>query len=155
MGKKLVAPFLLMHHSISTEYRKYDKIPEKHRAKDRKELRLIIKTICKVIGKNIVNRVAGVHIQRLGYFFIWKIPRKMTFNMNIKGGNKEEKYNHHTKHYMYSPIFLQSLDKRDTLGRWSMDNSFVGNVKKGVQEKVTADYKYKMYPYSIMKLNRM
>lgn len=155
MSKKLADHFLLLHHSINTEYLKYDKIPEKHRAKDREELRFIVKAICECIGKNVVEKPAGVHVRRLGYFFIWKIPRKMTYTINVKGGSREEKFNYHSDNYMYSPVLLPSLDAKNSFKRWSMDNSFVGNIKQGIKRKVRAGFKYKMYPYSIMKLNRI
>ena len=155
MSKKLAKPFLLLHHSIHTDYLKYKKIPAKYRVKGREELRRIVKSICKHIGNEIVDRKAGVHISGLGYFFIWKIPRKMTYHKKVKGGNLEENFNYHTDHYMYSPVLLPSLDQDSTLAHWSMDNSFVGNIKQGVKKNVMAGFKYKIYPYSIRRLNKL
>ena len=105
-------------------------------------------------SEEIVEREAGVHIRRLGYFFIWKIPRKMTYNTQVKGKELEENYNHHTNHHMYSPIFLPSLDSNNTLQYWSMDNSFCKNVKHGVRDKINDGVNYKMYPFSLSNLNR-
>jgi hypothetical protein len=156
MADKLAKRFLLLDHKINTEYLKYSKrAPKKVQAKDREELRLIIRTICKHIGKQIVERKAGVHIRKLGYFFVWKVPRKMTYSQFTKGGTTEERYNYHTDQHMYSPIFLPSLDARDSLKRWSMDNSFNVKVRRGISKMVRAGFKYKMYAYSIMRLNRI
>lgn len=155
MPKKLADHISVMHHSIYTEYRKYDKILKKDKVKGREQLRKVIKTICDQIGEDIVERKAGVHIKRLGYFFIWKIPRKSTYLKKVRGGKLEEIYNYHTNHYIYSPIFLQSLDSKDSLKFWSMDNSFCEKVKLGVRDKILSSYKYNMYPYSITRLNRV
>ena len=155
MTRKLAKPYLLLHHSIYTEYLNYKKMPVSHRIKGREEVRNIVKTICKHIGNEIVDRKAGVHINGLGYFFIWKIPKKMTYNKKIKGVGLEENFNYHTNNYMYSPILLPSLDKKDTLAYWSMDNSFVNKLKQGVKKNVMAGFKYKIYPYSIRRLNTL
>jgi hypothetical protein len=153
MSKKLATPFNLLNHKINTEYLNYDKIPDKHRAGDREELRKIVKTICKHIAEEVVEREGGVHISRLGYFFVWKIPRKMTYNTKVRGGTLEEKFNYHTNHYMFSPIFLPSIDSRNTLKYWGMDNSFSVNIRQGIKEKVSSGFKYKIYPYSLYKIN--
>ena len=155
MAKRLATPFRLMHHSINTEYRNYDKIAEKHRVGDREELRKLMKAICKVIGEQIVERPGGVHIHRLGYFFVWKIPRKTTFHMKVRGEGLKESYNYHSNHHMFSPIFIPSVDSRKTLEGWSMDNSFTSVVKQGIKDKVRANFIYRAYPYSIKTLNRI
>lgn len=154
MARKLAKSFKLLDHTINTEYIKYKKIPEKHRVKGREELRKVITAICKHIGEEVVDREAGVHIRRLGYFFVWKIPRKMTYNIQVKGKGLEEAYNHHTNHHMYSPIFLPSLDFKKTLEYWSMDNAFCKNVKHGVRDKVKEGFHFKMYPFSLSRINR-
>lgn len=154
MARRLAESFKILDHRIYTEYLKYDKIPDKNRVGDREELRRVIKTICKHIGTEIVERKGGVHIRRLGYFFVWKIPRKMTFTTQVRGGELKESYNHHSNHHMYSPVFLPALDHRNTLKNWGMDNSFSVNVKQGIKNKLKGGFTYNMYPFSISKLNR-
>ena len=73
----------------------------------------------------------------------------------MRGGKVQELYNYHTDHHTYSPIFLQSLDNKDSLKFWSMDNSFCEKVKKGIKNKILSRYAYKIYPYSITRLNRI
>lgn len=154
MARKLAKSFKLLDHRIYTEYLNYDKIPNKHRVEDRQELRRIVKTICKHIGNELVERQGGVHVRRLGYFFVWKIPRKMTFTTQVRGGKLKESYNHHSDNHMYSPVFLPALDHRNTLKDWGMDNAFSVNVKQGIKNKVRRGFKYKIYPFSLAKLNR-
>jgi hypothetical protein len=154
MARKLAKSFNLLDHTINTEYLKYTKIPEKHRVKGREELRKVVTAICKRMGAEIVDRDAGVHIRGLGYFFIWKIPRKMTYNTQVKGVGLEENYNNHTNHHMFSPILLPSLDNRNTLQYWGMDNSFCRNIKQGIKGRIKKGFQYKMYPFSLSNLNR-
>lgn len=155
MAKKLAEAFNLLNHTIYTEYLDYnERIPEKYRVKDRENLRRMIKTICKHIGREVVECRGGVHVRRLGYFFIWKIPRKMTYTTQVRGGNLKENFNYHSEHYMYSPIFLPSLDNKNTLKDWSMDNAFSASIKQGVKRKIKSGFNYKIYPFSITKFNR-
>jgi len=154
MGRNLAKPFNLLHHSINTEYRNYDHIPKSHRANDREELRKIVITICKHIGQEISDRKAGVHIDRLGYFFVWKVPRKMTYHVKAKGEKIKERYNHHTGQHMYTLIYQPSIDKKGTLKLWLMDKCFNRSVKERVRDKILSGFRYKAYPYSILRFNR-
>lgn len=154
MAKKMAEPFRILNYKVNTEYIRYrDKIPEKYRAKDREELRKILKTICKHIATNIIERKGGVLIKGLGYFFVWKIPRKMTYSRFVANEGVEEHYNYHTNHHMYSPIFLGANTKADTFKGWYMDNAFTRYVKGGINKKLLSGFSYKMYVYSLFKMN--
>jgi hypothetical protein len=155
MRKKIAKSFNLLDHSIYTEYRKYKKISKNNRIKGREDLRKLVGKICEHIGKEIPERRGGVHIRRLGYFFIWKIPKKMSYNRFVKGEKVKELFNYHTDQYMFSPVFLPSIDSKETLINWSMDNSFSYKIRGRVKERVSEGYKYRMYPYSIYRLNRI
>ena len=147
--KKILERRTILHHTVNTEYQSYKKkIPIKHQARDRRELRLILKTICKVIATELIERKAGVQIRKLGYFFIWKIPRKMYTWLMTKEGLKEI-YSYHTDNYQFTPVFLPSIRGHKELKRWRMDNSFCKQFKKDLGKKIRKGMTYKMYPYSI------
>lgn len=155
--KKLADAFRLLDYSINTEYRKYkERIPKKHKVSKRSDLLTLIKCICKHTANQVSESRGGVHLDGIGYFFVMKIPRKLKYNFKVKGKpGVEERYNYHTNHHMFSPIFLPSLDSRKTLGSWSMDNSFCEVVKNKINDKITKEgVSYKIYPYSIRALNR-
>lgn len=151
---KLLPRTHILDHKMSrayTEYVKNNNISKEHRAKGRKELFLIVRTIFKHIAKNLVEKTGGVMISGWGYFFIWKIPRKMSFEIRTRGKEKEEKFNYSTDHHMYSPIFLSS-DGTTNMKGWIMDNKFCEKIKSGMTQKIRSGFKYRMYAYSLNKL---
>lgn len=143
----------ILDHRMSkayTEYVKKNKIPKELRAIGRKELFLIVRTILKHISMHLVSKTGGVMIHGLGYFFIWKIPRKMTYHQQTKGKKIVEKYNYTSNHYMYSPIFFPSGGQNNMRG-WLMDNKFSSKVTSKISEKIQAGVKFRIYPHSLRK----
>ena len=143
----------LLDHTIGTSYKKYKGVSGSNRLKDREEVRKMVKTICKYIAEELVEREGGVQVKGFGYFFIWKIPRKMTYDIQQKGGEKIEKYNHHTDHHMYSPVYLPTAGARDIYKNWRIDGTFDRPLRRRLKDKIVSGFKYKMYPYSLRKLN--
>lgn len=144
----------ILDHKMSKEYTAYVKrhdVAKYKRALGRKELFLIVRVLLKHVAKNIVERTGGVFIRNLGYFFVWKIPRRMLYQRRTKGKKIEEHFNYITDHHMYSPIFMSS-GGNSNLRSWLMDNKFSENVKKGIQARINSGFKYRMYPFSLKKL---
>lgn len=144
----------LLNHKMSKAYTEF--VKKNHVAKDlkvtgRKELFLIVKTLFKHIGKNLVERTGGVMISNWGYFFNWKIPRKMAYQQKTRGQKIVEKFNVNSDHYMYSPVFMSSGGNHNMRG-WLMDNKFCKKIKLGINKKIDSGFKYKMYPHSLRKL---
>lgn len=152
-NRRLVDAVRLLNHKVGTAYRKYKGVSSKNRLKDREEVRKMLKTICKHIGDELVEREGGVQIEGLGYFFVWKIPRKMTYNLQVRGEGLKEHYNHHSGHYMYSPTFLPVVSSRKPYQYWKIENTFERSLKKRIKDKIVKGFKYKMYPHSLQKLN--
>ena len=152
MGK-LVAPYRLLDAKTHVAYTEYTKrkrsIPTIHIAEGREEMRKILKTICKHIAEGMIEKQGGVYIKRLGYFFNWMPPRKMTYHIKIKGGHLEEHYNYHTNHYMYFPTFIPMAAKLETRVSWTMDKQFNHVIRRRCAEKIRAGFKYKNYSHSI------
>lgn len=142
--KKLTGVFRVLDDGIYTEYKKY-RLPKKVKCKDRNELKKVVKAIFKVISEELLEKQYGVYLDGFGYFFIWKIPRKMTYNIMNKGGKVEEHYNYKTNNYMYSPIFIASKYYKG----WSMDNTFNKTFKKKLKDKLVSGFKYKTYLNSL------
>lgn len=144
----------LLDHKMSkayTEYCKKNNVPASHRMKGRKELFTIVRVILKHIARHLVDNKGGVMIRGFGYFFIWKIPRKMSYHLKTRGQKVVEKFNHGSDHKMFSPIFYPTAGKGGMRG-WSMDNKFASQIKDGMKVKIRAGFKYKIYPYSLKKL---
>ena len=83
-------------HVAYNKYRSEGKLPQRHKAADREELRLILSTICKHTAKGMTEAPGGVLIKNLGYFFNWKCPRKMPYHITKTGEGFEERMNFHT-----------------------------------------------------------
>lgn len=149
---KLLKPYRLLDYTTYTFYNQQG-IPSKHKIKDRRLFLDVVKAVGDHIAQNIVERKGGVLIKGLGYFFVWKVPRKMTFDIKMCGGSKEEHYNYHTGHHMYSPIFMPHLGRNNLRG-WSMDNKFCKNIRMGIKNKLLTGFRYKMYAYSIRIFNK-
>lgn len=142
--KKLTGVIRVLDDSIYTEYLKY-RLPKKLKCKDRNELKKIVKSIFEVITENLIEKKYGVYIEGFGYFFIWKIPRKLTYNVMKKGEGVEENFNYKTGNYMYSPVFIANRYYRG----WSMDNTFNTTFKKKLKNKILSGFKYKTYLNSL------
>lgn len=141
----------LLHHSIYTEYRKYDKIPKTKKVKGREELRKVMDCICKHIGEGVVENPGGVVVDGLGYFFVWMPPRKGTYFQKGKEGSTEE-YNYHTDHYMYFPTFIPMKPRVKVLNAWTMDKTFHEQVRLGVRDKLKGGAKFRMYAHTLKQL---
>ena len=148
---RLVDGTKLLHHSIYTEYRKYEDIPKTKKVKDREELRKVMDCICKHIGEGVVENPGGVIVDGLGYFFVWMPPVKGTYFKKQEGGSTKE-WNYHTNHYMYFPTFIPTRPKIRILNAWTMDKAFHEQVRGGITNKLKSGGKYRMYVHTLKQL---
>lgn len=130
----------------------FKKHPRKHRMKTREEWFKFCNDFLEVVADNIVEREAGVMLDGFGYFFVWRIPKKMKYNLMRAGENATEHYSFHTDNHMYSPIFQPLLSPANHLRFYSMDNAFAKPIKRGINKKLTSGGSYKNYIYTYKKL---
>jgi len=142
--KKLTGTYRLLDDEIYTHYRKY-RLPKKIKCRDRRELKTIVKTIFEVIAEHLVEKSHGVILRNFGYLFIWKIPRKTSYNIMTNGGKVKEKFNYKTDNHIYSPVLIPSLPFKG----WSMDNTFNKTLKLKLKDKLVAGKKYFTYIHSL------
>lgn len=150
MGR-ILSPYNILDAKTHVDYTKYVKdggIPKKHKADGREEMRLILKTLCKNIAEGITEYPGGTYIKRIGYFFNWKCPRKMSYHLNRKGGRTEH-FNHHTNHYMYFPTFLPDASKIHVRSTWTMDKKFNHSLTTRVRDRLYSGFKYRNYLHSL------
>lgn len=154
MGSHLGERLRFLHKGLYPDYQRYFKnhqVKKENKPKDREELIVIMKTIFKHIGRNVIDRKAGVLIKGLGYFYMWLVPRKMTFKTQVKGQKLKEGFNFHTNQRMYNFIF-QPLETSE-FKFWSMDGRLTKPLKKELKTKIINEgVKYKAYPYSLKQL---
>lgn len=154
---KLIKPYNILDAKTHVAYTKYVKeggIPEKHKANGREEMRLILRTVCKHIAEGMIEYPGGVFIKKIGYFFNWKPPVKMSYYLPRVGEKSSEKelFNYHTDHYMFFPTYLPMSKKLDARYCWTMDRAFNRSLKKRTSEKIRTGFRYRNYMSSLKKL---
>lgn len=133
------------------EYRDHYKGQNKSR-KDlvvhRDRYTVAVSAIGESIAELLVKKPGGVFMKKLGYFFIWMIPRPLVNTMPSKNGSIK-KYNHHTNNKMYTPIFMPV--KNIWLSLWTMDKKFTKPLKKTLSEEIISGKRYKTFFYDFKK----
>lgn len=124
-----------------TTYRK--KVKPKERIKNRDEFYMVMKAFCNEIAEQLVQKDAGVFIKDLGYFFVWRIPRKLVYRRQTTGKKIEEIFNLRTGNYIYSPVFVPKITP--WLRFWSMDSTFSSGVGRGIRDRLMKGERYKMF----------
>lgn len=132
---------------LYTKYRK-SKIDKKFRIKGRQEMADLFNCFFETISEQLLELEGGVSIEGLGYFFIWRIPKKMTYC--IPGGDTYEidLYNNHTDNYMYAPQFIPLKKNRV----WSMDRYFSVVFNQKLSKALRSGKRYKMNLVSLRKM---
>lgn len=104
--------------------------------KDIKQLRLheytndkIIHLFMKKVAEGIVENRAGVHINKIGYFFVYRHPFEFPPSINGKP---------HLRRYM--PTFIPT--ENSIFKYWSMDFKFEKSIYARIKERVEKGYRY-------------
>lgn len=85
----------------------------------------IIRLFMKKVHERLINNRSGVHIKRIGYFYVHMVPFK------VMHGKKLNRYQ----------IAFVPTD-RSIFKYWGMDFMFDSTIKKQVQERVKKGYRY-------------
>lgn len=128
-------------------YRRYK---EKH--KDRKirkgivsnrdDFRKAVLAITETIADNLIEKPGGVFLKKLGYFFIWMIPRPLEM-MSPSRGKTYKKFNNHTGNMMYVPVFAPA--RNTWISLYSMDKTFSEDFRRKLAERIMSGKRYKMF----------
>lgn len=136
-------------HVAYTKYVKEGKIPKKHKADGREEMRKILTVLCKTIAEGMTEHPGGTFIKRMGYFFNWKCPRKMSFHINRRGKGRTEHFNYHTDHYMYFPTFVPHASKIQVRSTWTMDKKFNETLTLRIKDQLEHGFRYHNYLHTL------
>lgn len=128
MKKNGIAPYPLQ--CVNKDFRDF----YKKKTRDIKEKRLheydndrIIQLFLKKVGDNLVENRAGVHIHKIGYFFVYKHPFKFA-----------PRYLPHLKPYMLTFIPTEN----SIFKYWSMDFKFEHGLVQRMEQNVKKGYRY-------------
>jgi len=130
----------------------FKKAPKKHRMKNREEWFEFCQEFLKTVAENIVDREAGVMLEGLGYFFVWRVPKKIQYNLRKGGQKKTSHFSFHTDNHMFTPVFQPTITSGNYLRFYSMDNAFTKRIKEGIHDKLMSRGSYRNYLYTYRKL---
>jgi len=134
-------------------YNKFkQKIPKIHRITNRNLYIKVVIEIFKTIAFDVVNNRGGVAIKNLGYFFVFRSPKKRIASYVYPDGTSEMYYNQKKDARYIEPMFYPVKERHLPPYCWSMDNSYVHSIAQSVKENVYAGKKYKNYIYTVQKL---
>ena len=136
--------YKLTHDKEYTAYRQYRKISKTRRIKGRANYRKFVKAVFETIAEEMLERDGGVCINKLGYWFIWKPPKKVLASYYTEGGLGEYN-NFHTNHYLYLPTFFPARRQM----YWCMDKAFNKRLTHKLNKKIREGKKYKTYINSL------
>lgn len=142
--------FRLTSKQEYTAYRELSGIPFNKRIRGRDTYVEFVQDFFKIVSEHLLNNVGGVYIKDLGYFFIWRIPRKMRF-LSFTKDSCVSRYNFHTDHGVYLPVFI--AEKANFY--WSMDKRFDRNIKRGLRDRLRKGIKYKMFVSSLKRFKKL
>lgn len=124
-------------------FRSYINEGYRRRLTDREDLVEIQRAIFKEISDQIAKSRGGVFIRGVGYFFVWKIPRKLYFWRNMQNEDKPWYGN------VYSIKFYPSRRLRG----WVFTKRWASTLSKKVYHQLLKGFKYRMYLYSLKVFN--
>jgi hypothetical protein len=125
-------------------YKEYRKTEGRRKITDEKDLMKIYRAIFREIQKQIVESPGGVFIRGVGYFFVWKIPRKLYF-----------KHAFFDQKPWYGNAYSIRFIPVKRLRGWSFQRRFSQNLSGKVFKKLCKGFRYKVYLYSLRVLNLM
>jgi len=132
---------------LYTKYRKA-KLDKKVKIKGRQEMADLFNCFFETIAEQLIELEGGVNIEGLGYFFIWRIPKKMSYYIPSAEAHDIDLFNHHTDNYIYAPQFIPTKKNRV----WSMDRNFSFPLKQELCKALKEGRKYKMNLVSLRKM---
>lgn len=138
---------LYISHSLvkKTEYTIYrNTIKPEHFIMGRDNYGKFVKEFFDTISEQAIEKDGGVVIRRLGYFYNWLCPRKLSWR---KDRSKEDLYSASTDNRQYFPTFIP----HEARCEWTMDKTFSKVYKDELVKKIKSGKRYKSYYASLRK----
>lgn len=116
---------------IGADFRNYYKkvtVNEKNKRLHEHENDRIIRLFIKKVQERLVENRSGVHIHRMGYFYVHMLPFNLLWNYKNK------------KVYKYQLAFIPT--DNSIFKHWGMDFHFGRRINKEVQDRIKNGYRY-------------
>lgn len=111
-----------------------------------REYKKVAATALKILARHISDNTGGIAIKGLGYFFVWKIPKRHLCNFTERFQKMEG------PRAMYDNRYCITFYPIKKYREWHSDGPMGKQVKRRVKENIRAGFKYKMYLHSLEKM---
>lgn len=126
-------------------YKEYIKSKGKKGIGDKLEIHKLGVAIMDEIAEQMLEHPGGLLLKDFGYFFVYRIEKKLRKRITPKGEKQRYLYSHHTDNHVYSPLFIPDKSKYKRV--WTMDGAFSTPFKKRLQEKLLKGDRFmNLYP---------
>jgi hypothetical protein len=105
--------------------------------------RIIMRLIILEIRESLIEKQGGVFIEKFGYFFVWKAPKKISLGDSLQS---------HMHTIQFNPV--KNVNIHSGLYEWTINRAMHPDVKKRVADKIGGGFKYKNYLYTLRGLVR-
>lgn len=114
--------------------------------KNRDKYREIVDALGEAASELMLGYPGGLFLPKMGYFFIWMLPRKMQTFMPKKGGSRSY-FNLKTNNQIFSPVFIPN--RNTWMSVYSMDKKFAHTVRQGIKTKIDQGGKFRTFHYDL------
>lgn len=101
----------------------------------------------KILSRHVSDKRGGIVIKGLGYFFVWKIPKRHQSYFTDRDSKKMEgpkpMYSHR-----YAITFVPVKKYRE----WNSDGPMAIGLRERVKKNIRSGFGYKMYLHSLNKM---
>lgn len=144
MRKLTTEPTSLLSYDTFKFYRELHKnSTKKSVVRDKQEFFRIAYAIFKEIAIQFTDSTQGLILKGIGYFCIWRSPKKKVLKLRNQKKYRSEA-NYHTDGYQYHPTIITNVFDKDYLKGWSMDRLFINGIKKKIVANLFKGVKYKL-----------
>lgn len=130
-----------------TQYRNFRKGKSKNgTVKGRDNFNKMHRLFWEEVSNQMLNNEAGVLLDKIGYFYIMMVPKKMV-SMSWKGKERIQVLNLHSGSRLYLATFVP---QRNTVFKlWNMDTRFSKKITTDLSKKLKSGKVYKSLVYSL------
>jgi hypothetical protein len=129
------------------------KLPNYKQIKEEEKLLKMGSSIFKEIAERVATNEAGVIMRGWGYFFVMRSAAKRFWVDVQEDGTMLVRPKKAYEGRLIEPVFIPRLNGQKNFQGWSFDYGYVNLLRKRIKNNTKKGWKYKMYPYTVIRLN--
>jgi hypothetical protein len=136
---------LINKEEFRATYKNFIKQKKKVGLTDKAEIHKLGVAIMREISIQALEYPGGLLLKDFGYFFIYRIEKKLRKRITPKGQKHRYLYSHHTNNHVYSPLFIPVNTRYKKM--WTMDGTFSKKFKRRLHDKLKSGERFlNFYP---------